>query len=76
MHAVVHVVAAVLVRAIGEGSEVVERSFCGLVSVGQPCSRPAERQTAGRPAQRSPTDEMRACYEEAVTIEETERLID
>ena len=36
---VVRVVAAVLVRAIGEGSEVAERSFCGLVRVGQQCSR-------------------------------------
>ena len=36
---VVRVVAAVLVRAIGEGSEVAERSFCGLVHVGQQCSR-------------------------------------
>ena len=36
---VVCVVAAVLVRAIGEGSEVAERSFCGLVRVGQQCSR-------------------------------------
>ena len=30
---VVRVVAAVLVRAIGEGSEAAERSFCGLVRV-------------------------------------------
>ena len=36
---VVRVVAAVLVRAIGEGSEAAERSFCGLVRVGQQCSR-------------------------------------
>ena len=36
---VVRVVAAVLVRAIGEGSEVAERSFCSLVRVGQQCSR-------------------------------------
>ena len=36
---VVRVVAAVLVRAIGEGSEVAERSFCGLVRVSQQCSR-------------------------------------
>ena len=49
MHAVVHVVAAVLVRAIGEGSEVVERSFCGLVSVGQPCSGARGVQSFHRP---------------------------
>ena len=36
---VVHVVTAVLVRAIGRGSEAAERSFCGLVRVGQLCSR-------------------------------------
>ena len=36
--AVVRVVAAVLMRAIGRGSGVVERPFCGLVHVGQPCS--------------------------------------
>ena len=36
---VVRVVAAVLVRAIGRGSEAAERSFCGLVRVGQQCSR-------------------------------------
>ena len=34
---VVHVVAAVLVRAIGRGSEAAERSFDDLVSVGQRC---------------------------------------
>ena len=31
--------AAVLVRAIGEGSEAAERSFRGLVRVGQQCSK-------------------------------------
>ena len=36
---VVRVVAAVLVRAIGCGSEAAERSFGGLVRVGQLCSR-------------------------------------
>ena len=36
---VVRVVAAVLVRAIGEGSEAAEWSFCGLVRVGQQCSQ-------------------------------------
>ena len=35
----VHVLAAVLVRAIREGSEAAERSLCGLVRVGQQCSR-------------------------------------
>ena len=35
----VRVVAAVLVRAIGEGSEAAERSLCGLVHVGELCSR-------------------------------------
>ena len=35
----VRVVAAVLVRAIGQVSEAAERSFCGLVRVGQQCSR-------------------------------------
>ena len=35
----VRVVAAVLVRAIREGSEAVERSICGLVHVGELCSR-------------------------------------
>ena len=39
VHAVVRVVAAVLVRAIGRGSEAAERSFGGLVSVGRPCSQ-------------------------------------
>ena len=37
----VRVVAAVLVRAIGEGSEAAERSICGLVNVGELCSRRA-----------------------------------
>ena len=32
---VVHVVTAVLVRAIGRGSEVAERPICDLVHVGQ-----------------------------------------
>ena len=36
---VVRVVVAVLTSAIGSGSEVAERSFCGLVHVGQQCSR-------------------------------------
>ena len=36
---VVCVVAAVLVRAIGRGSEAAERSFGGLVRVGELCSR-------------------------------------
>jgi hypothetical protein len=36
---VVYVVAAVLVRAIGEDSEAAKRSFGGLVRVGRPCSR-------------------------------------
>ena len=36
---VVYMVAAVLVRAVGEGSEAGERSFCGLVRVGQQCSK-------------------------------------
>ena len=45
----VHVVAAVLVRAIGEGSEVVEWPFCDLVSVGQPCSRRAILPSSGGP---------------------------
>ena len=34
---VVYVVAAVLVRAIGEDSEAAKRSFGGLVRVGRPC---------------------------------------
>ena len=34
-------VAAVLVRAIREGSEAAERSICGLVHVGELCSRRA-----------------------------------
>ena len=34
MLVVVRVVAAVLVRAVGLGLEVAQRSFCGLVSVG------------------------------------------
>ena len=34
----VRVVTAVLVRAIGRGSEVAERPICDLVHVGQPCS--------------------------------------
>ena len=37
----VRVVAAVLVRAIREGSEAAERSICGLVHVGELCSRRA-----------------------------------
>ena len=36
---VVYMVAAVLVRAIGQGSEGAERSFCCLVRVGQQCSQ-------------------------------------
>ena len=36
---VVRMVAAVLVRATGEGSEVAERSFCGPVRVGHSCAR-------------------------------------
>ena len=36
---VVRVVAAVLERAIGQVSEAAERSFCGLVRVGQQCSQ-------------------------------------
>ena len=35
----VRVVAAVLVRAIREGSEAAERSICGLVHVGELCSQ-------------------------------------
>ena len=35
----VRVVAAVLVRAIREGSEAAERSICGLVHVGRLCSQ-------------------------------------
>ena len=35
----VHVVVAVLASAIGRGSDVAGRSFCGLVRVGQQCSR-------------------------------------
>ena len=38
---VVRVAAAVLVRAIWEGSEAAERSLCGLVRVGQQCSHSA-----------------------------------
>ena len=38
---VVRVVAAVLVRAIERGSEAAERSFGGLVTVGQQCSQRA-----------------------------------
>ena len=41
VHAVVRVVAAVLLRAIGRGSEAAERSFGGLVHVGELCSRRA-----------------------------------
>ena len=37
MPVVVHVVAGVLMRGIGRGSEVAERSFCDLVRVGQRC---------------------------------------
>ena len=39
VHAVVRVVAAVLLRAIGRSSEAAERSFGGLVHVGQPRSQ-------------------------------------
>ena len=35
----VHVVVAVLASAVGRGSDVAGRSFCGLVRVGQLCSR-------------------------------------
>ena len=38
---VVRMVVAVLTSAVGLGLEVAQRSFCGLVSVGQPCSRRA-----------------------------------
>ena len=38
---VVRMVVVVLTSAVGLGLEVAQRSFCGLVSVGQPCSRRA-----------------------------------